>query len=117
MPLIIVVGRPCTGKTTFSQRLAEYLRRHLPAAAAADGVRGVAASQVQEPTVELINEESLNINKRAGYSSSLDEKHTRSALKAVVTNKLTGACCVIVDSLNYIKGYRYELYCSARSLR
>ena len=67
--------------------------------------------------MELINEESLNIDKRAGYSSSLDEKHTRSALKAVVTNKLTGACCVIVDSLNYIKGYRYELYCSARSLR
>ena len=68
-------------------------------------------------TVELINEESLGIDKRSGYSSSLDEKHTRSALKAVVTNKLTGSCCVIVDSLNYIKGYRYELYCSARSLR
>jgi len=108
MPLIVVVGRPCTGKTTFSQRLAEYLRQHLPAAA--DGV-GVGSS------VELINEESLHINKRVGYSSSLDEKNTRSSLKAVAMNKLTVSCCVIVDSLNYIKGYRYELYCSARSLR
>lgn len=24
---------------------------------------------------------------------------------------------VILDSLNYIKGYRYELYCIARALR
>ena len=111
MPLIIVAGRPCTGKSTFSHRLADYLRQHFPTVAdSSDTGSGLAS-------VELINEESLGISKRSGYGSSLDEKNTRSALKAVATNKLTAARFVIVDSLNYIKGYRYELYCCARSLR
>jgi protein KTI12 len=34
-----------------------------------------------------------------------------------VDHNLTTEKIVIVDSLNYIKGYRYELYCSARTVR
>lgn len=43
------------------------------------------------------------------------EKLTRGSIKAAVERSVTKDVTVIVDSLNYIKGYRYELYCLARA--
>ena len=40
------------------------------------------------------------------------------SLKSAVDHRLSGADSVVVlDSLNYIKGIRYELYCSARTFQ
>jgi protein KTI12 len=99
MPLIIITGKPCTGKTTFAKMLVEHLR--------SEG----------KSNVELVNEESLLISKKDGYKSSFAEKGTRGALKGATDHKLNSDCYVVVDSLNYIKGYRYELYCAARTFR
>jgi len=52
-----------------------------------------------------------------GYTDNFREKNTRSSIKAAVERFLTRDVVVICDSLNYIKGYRYELYCIARALR
>lgn len=71
----------------------------------------------QGKMVELVSEESLLISKKEGYKTSLAEKGTRGALKGAIDHKLNAECYVIVDSLNYIKGYRYELYCAARTFR
>ncbi|KAL3767840.1 hypothetical protein ACHAWU_007318 [Discostella pseudostelligera] len=67
------------------------------------------------------------------YSNSHTEKSTRAALKsefdrAVMSKKndaesrsdgdnrrSSGSTLVILDSLNYIKGYRYELYCISKA--
>jgi protein KTI12 len=38
-------------------------------------------------------------------------------LKSAAEHRLSAESYVILDSLNYIKGYRYELYCSARTFR
>ncbi|KAK7891564.1 hypothetical protein WMY93_023527 [Mugilogobius chulae] len=48
-----------------------------------------------------------------GYpcSDSQKEKDARGALKAEVERKVNKDDIVILDSLNYIKGYRYELFC------
>ncbi|KAF0041116.1 hypothetical protein F2P81_007014 [Scophthalmus maximus] len=49
-----------------------------------------------------------------GRGESVDsqkEKHVRAALKAEVERKVNKDDIVILDSLNYIKGYRYELFC------
>lgn len=43
------------------------------------------------------------------------EKLTRGSIRAAVERSVTKEVTVIVDSLNYIKGYRYELYCLARA--
>jgi protein KTI12 len=98
MPLIIVAGRPCTGKTYFANELMKFL-------------------QNKGSKVELFNEETLNISKNEGYKSSAKEKDVRGALKSSVDHNLTPEKFVIIDSLNYIKGYRYELYCTARTVR
>jgi protein KTI12 len=38
-------------------------------------------------------------------------------MKAGVERFLSKDVVVILDSMNYIKGYRYELYCIARAMR
>ena len=43
------------------------------------------------------------------------EKILREAIRSAVNHQLSNENVVIVDSLNYIKGYRYELYCISRS--
>ncbi len=38
----------------------------------------------------------------------------RGKIKFEVEKNLTGNTIVICDSLNYIKGYRYQMFCIAR---
>ena len=42
------------------------------------------------------------------------EKIARAALKSAVDHAINQDTLVILDSMNYIKGYRYELFCLAR---
>jgi len=63
------------------------------------------------------------------YTSSHSEKNTRASLKAEFDRAVTSSSSsgsgsngtsvnstlVILDSLNYIKGYRYELYCISKA--
>ena len=37
------------------------------------------------------------------------------SLKSAVDHRLSAESVVVLDSLNYIKGFRYELYCSTRT--
>ena len=50
-------------------------------------------------------------------SDSIKEKTLRSELKGQVLRHLTKDTVVILDALNYIKGYRYELYCASKSVK
>lgn len=98
MPLIVMCGRPSTGKTARANELLQYL-------------------EAQGHSCILINEEFLGISKAEGYSSNFNEKNTRSLLKSVLERELNSTKYVIFDSMNYIKGYRYELYCLVRNVR
>jgi protein KTI12 len=56
----------------------------------------------------------------ACYSTSQAEKFTRGALKSsfdryVSSGKDGGSTLVILDSMNYIKGFRYELHCISKA--
>jgi protein KTI12 len=104
MPSLIVTGYPSAGKTTVSQILKERALKH----AAIDDVI-------------VINESSAcpDLTQNQCYASSLVEKKTRAAVKAafdravgISQNKRT---LVIFDSLNYIKGFRYELHCLSKA--
>ncbi len=52
--------------------------------------------------------------KRCAPADGHSEKMTRGLLKATTDRSLTKRGIVILDSLNIIKGYRYELWCVAR---
>ena len=66
--------------------------------------------------VHLLTDE-LTTSKDKCYTDSLQEKILRARLKSSAEKLLTPESVVILDSLNYIKGYRYELYCASKHAR
>lgn len=90
-------GLPYTGKS----RRAEELRRALAA-------EGRAVYVVDDASV-------LGMEDATVYCDPAREKALRGALRAAVERRLSRQDVVILDSLNYIKGFRYELYCLARA--
>ena len=99
MPLIVIVGGPCCGKTTTAVKIKDFLEKE------------------KDKKVILINEETLGVNKLDFYKDSTSEKIIRAKLKSNVEKNLDDKSIVIIDSMNYIKGYRYELYCLVRTFQ
>jgi len=92
-----MTGLPSTGKTTAVKKLEEYFRS-------------------KEKDVVVVCEEQLMGNhKNFIFSESLHEKEVRGRLKSEVIRLLTKDNVVICDGLNYIKGYRYELFCASKA--
>jgi len=97
MPLIILTGLPSSGKS-----------------AAAEKVRNVLADKGKDSVI--IREESLmDADKNQVFASSLTEKEVRGRLKSEVIRLLDKEKTIICDGLNYIKGFRYELYCASKA--
>lgn len=96
MPLIIMCGFPCSGKSKRAHELKNYLEN-----------RG--------KTVHLAGDDSNSLDRNGVYSASVNEKEARGLLKSAVERLISRDDIVILDSLNYIKGYRYELYCVAKA--
>ncbi|XP_077993837.1 protein KTI12 homolog [Glandiceps talaboti] len=99
MPLVIMCGLPSSGKTKRSEELQKYLE-----------------SQTDK-SVHVISDHSVGVDKNYVYDDSRKEKDVRGTLKANVERKLNRDDIVILDSLNYIKGCRYELYCVSKSAK
>lgn len=99
MPLIILSGIPCSGKTTRAIQIKEYFEK-------------------LGKNVVLVNEESLHIVRAEGYRDSTNEKLTRGKIKSETERSIGSLSNIIIcDSLNYIKGFRYELFCSSKAAR
>lgn len=96
MALVVVCGQPCSGKSTAASCLIQAL---------------VSTSL----SIKLISEPILNLDRNASYSGMPTEKNLRGLLRSEVDRSASKNTIVIVDSLNNIKGYRYELWCIARA--
>uniref|UniRef100_A0A8C7XPN2 Protein KTI12 homolog n=1 Tax=Oryzias sinensis TaxID=183150 RepID=A0A8C7XPN2_9TELE len=93
MPLVVICGYPCSGKTKRAEELKEYFDRNT------------------ERKVYIVGDGALGVERNTVYADSQKEKEVRASLKAEVERKLNKDDVVILDSVNYIKGYRYELFC------
>ncbi|KAI4164428.1 MAG: hypothetical protein LQ342_002075 [Letrouitia transgressa] len=107
MPLIIVSGHPSSGKTYRSQQLIESFSYKI--------------AESQNPrhktlNVVHINDQTLGLN-RSVYREAKTEKDARAAEYSAVKRALDRDTIVIADGLNYIKGFRYQLYCEAKALQ
>ncbi len=111
MPCLVIAGHPSAGKTTLALKLKERALKH---------------NAIDE--VVILNEESECDGYQEGkanakqelYETSFAEKQTRGALKAAfdrAVKKTSGSSkrLVILDSMNYIKGFRYELHCISKA--
>jgi protein KTI12 len=94
-----MVGGPCSGKTTLSKKLYDYLFSE------------------KKKDVVILNEEYFGLNKEEFYIDSNTEKMLRAKLKSECEKQLDDNKVIILDSLNYIKGYRYELFCLVRNFK
>lgn len=108
MPLVIFTGYPCSGKTTWSNKLAEALETRI-----------ALAQDEKAPgynyKVIIHNDESLGISHSA-YIDSITEKSARGNQMSAVKRDLSRNTIVILDSLAYIKGFRYQLFCEAKGM-
>ena len=116
MPSLILTGHPCIGKTPFANLLASRALNH-PSKSISRVIHIREATACPDQT------------KAECYTSSHSEKNTRASLKAEFDRAVTSSSSsggsngtsvvnstlVILDSLNYIKGYRYELYCISKA--
>ena len=98
MALVVMCGRPCSGKTRRAEELEAYVKEEAP-----------------EMDVVVLNEERLGLSREA-YETSGSEKMHRQEFEAAVERALGSGTVVICDTLNYIKGVRYQLYCAAKAL-
>ncbi|KAJ1927606.1 kti12, chromatin associated [Tieghemiomyces parasiticus] len=100
MPLIVLSGIPCAGKSTRARQLVDYFTQRL-------------TEQATPRKVVVFSDESLGICK-AAYDAANQEKRARGQLMSAVERAVNRDDIVIADGLNYIKGFRYQLYCVAR---
>ncbi|ORY75483.1 chromatin associated protein KTI12, partial [Protomyces lactucae-debilis] len=106
MPLLTITGYPSAGKSLWACRLKAALEERIQAAEDA---------QIKRYTVVLISDDSLGVHKSA-YAEARREKEARGLLFSAIERELSKTCIVINDSLNYIKGFRYQLSCSAKAV-
>ncbi|KAH7885058.1 chromatin associated protein KTI12 [Phlebopus sp. FC_14] len=106
MALVTISGYPCSGKSRRAAQIKDHLERRLVDPA----YTGPALS------VTVLSDDSLNID-RAAYNDSRSEKPARGTLFTAIQRHLGSGTIVIVDSLNYIKGFRYQMYCAAREMK
>jgi len=106
MALITISGFPCSGKTKRAHAIKNFLEQ-----------------QIQEPSyegpkfrVELLSDDVLGVN-RSAYDDSKYEKPARGALFTAMLRQMSTNTILIVDALNYIKGFRYQMYCAAREMK
>ncbi|KAL9085727.1 MAG: hypothetical protein Q9165_007476 [Trypethelium subeluteriae] len=107
MPLLLISGFPSSGKT--------YRAIQLQSAFEAK-IANSPDAHISRLTVHLINDESLGLSREV-YHLARPEKDARAAEYSAVKRVLGKDAIVIADGLNYIKGFRYQLYCEAKALQ
>uniref|UniRef100_A0A915ENL5 Protein KTI12 homolog n=1 Tax=Ditylenchus dipsaci TaxID=166011 RepID=A0A915ENL5_9BILA len=98
MPMLLVTGCPASGKSTIVSRIAEDFKK-----------RGY-------ENISIISDQLKDSFSRDGYGDFKREKEDRNSLKSAVERLVNKDHLVICDSLNYIKGFRYELFCIAKNI-
>ncbi|CAL0318375.1 unnamed protein product [Lupinus luteus] len=98
MALVVICGQPCSGKSKAALCLVEALKE-----------------SESKQQVRTIDEASLHLDRNQSYANMPSEKNLRGVLRSEVDRSVSKDSIIIVDSLNNIKGYRYELWCLARA--
>ncbi|OAL35382.1 hypothetical protein AYO20_05232 [Fonsecaea nubica] len=124
MPLIIITGLPCSGKTYRAQQIAASLAAFVtppPANEPSISKRTVqivpsyhASSDDDRDGTESIEQTTLLRDQI--YNNASHEKTARAEEFSAIKRALSKDNVVIADGLNYIKGYRYQLWCEAKAV-
>ena len=90
MPLIVICGGPCSGKSTIASQLVKHFSNNPDVTTDVHLVSD--QSHYESSSRDLI------------YGQAANEKRLRAALKDDVTRNLSDKKLVVIDAMNYIKG-------------
>ncbi|KAF2005550.1 chromatin associated protein KTI12 [Amniculicola lignicola CBS 123094] len=107
MPLVLISGYPSAGKTTRALQLKGLFESKIASSTDA---------RVSRLKVHLINDQTLGVSRHV-YHTARAEKDARAEEYSAVKRVLSQDDIVIADGLNYIKGFRYQLYCEAKAVQ
>lgn len=107
MQLILISGYPASGKTYRSIQLVEFFKSKIQASS---------DERFSRLKVCHINDQSLGLDRNV-YREARTEKDARAAQSSAVKRALGNDTIVVSDGLNYIKGFRYQLYCEAKAVQ
>lgn len=110
--LIVLTGFPCSGKSYRAQQLIDDF-----------SVRTAASTARSKTVVHIPSQHALSDGEPDThhglrdqiYNSAAAEKNARAAEFSAIKRALSKDAVVIADGLNYIKGYRYQLWCEAKA--
>ncbi|RKU44243.1 hypothetical protein DL546_006452 [Coniochaeta pulveracea] len=114
MPLIIITGLPTSGKTHRAQQLQSYLSERI-----------ASLPPAQQYRLHYISDQTLSIPRSVydlssvpahARSANSSEKDARAKISGAVKRVLSPKDIVILDGMNYIKGWRYQLFCEAKNV-
>ncbi|EFQ24930.1 chromatin associated protein KTI12 [Colletotrichum graminicola] len=127
MPLIVVSGLPTSGKTHRAKQLQAHLASRIAAAAASSSTPAEGGKQppyrlhyISDSTLSIprdvydLDPQKVRAHTRSANAS---EKDARAAVYGAVKRVLSDRDIVILDGLNYIKGWRYQLHCEAKAVK
>ncbi|KAF1343727.1 chromatin associated protein KTI12 [Delphinella strobiligena] len=105
MPLILISGYPSSGKTYRSKQLVDFFNQKI--------------SSSDDPRITKLkvfhhNDQNLGLDRNA-YAAARSEKDARATFSSAIKRDLTRNAIVVADGMNYIKGFRYQLYCEAKA--
>ncbi|KAL9628659.1 MAG: hypothetical protein Q9164_007188, partial [Protoblastenia rupestris] len=98
---------PSSGKTHRSQQILEFFKSKIESSS---------DPCVNRISVHHVNNQILGLDREV-YKEAKAEKDARAAEYSAVERLLGRNALVIADGLNYIKGFRYQLYCEAKAVR
>ncbi|RAO64668.1 uncharacterized protein BHQ10_000680 [Talaromyces amestolkiae] len=123
MPLIILTGYPCSGLSYRAKQLAQLLEETqtqlfdaLDNENNATGDDGNQEKSKQKRFTFHIVPSHDPGHPRTVYDHARTEKEARAVAYARVKRALAKDAFVILDGMNYIKGYRYQLWCEAKAV-
>ncbi|KAF9501987.1 chromatin associated protein KTI12 [Pleurotus eryngii] len=106
MAFITLSGFPSSGKSTRTQQIKAHLEAKIKNPEYSGPLKQVI----------VLSDDSLGIS-RTAYDDSRAEKPARGTLFTTLQRQMNADTVLIVDSLNYIKGFRYQMYCAAREMK
>ncbi|KAB8232563.1 hypothetical protein ETB97_008186 [Aspergillus alliaceus] len=107
MPLVILTGYPCSGLTYRANQLAKAFQE----------TQETLFQDTDKPRykIHVVSTHDAS-HPRTVYDNARTEKEARGVAYTRARRMLAKDSFVILDGMNYIKGYRYQLWCEAKAL-
>ncbi|KAI9840610.1 MAG: hypothetical protein M1837_001506 [Sclerophora amabilis] len=110
LQLLLISGYPMSGKTRRAKQIEEHFANRISTLTSSQP-----SPRLSRLKVHYVSDDTLSLS-RDVYSTAKAEKDARAAFYSAVKRVLGPDDIVIADSLNYIKGFRYQLYCEAKAM-